>query len=236
MVTSSFRRVELAEYQALLNACQILERDAFGAKVLVTPDGRIVKLFRRKRWLSTALLQPYALRFIRNARRLAAHDILSVQVLDAGYCPAAARHLVTYQPLPGSTLRQTLTAADAERPLLIDRFAGYVATLHQKGVYFRSLHFGNVIVSVDQRQLGLIDVANMNFCVTPLSVRQRLRNFCHMLRYRVDQEFLHEYGWPRFVNDYLAAAGLPPRDAELLRVGLQRLAPPLLTIRPGTAP
>lgn len=216
------KRIDQTQYLALLANAGVLERDRHGEKVLALPDGSLVKIFRRKRLVSTALFFPYARRFVANAHRLAGLGIPTVQVIDAAFCPAVARHLVTYQPLPGVTLRQALAATGAPCRALLTEFARLVATLHQKGIYFRSLHFGNVIVAPDGG-LGLIDVADMNFRTGPLSPRQRLRNFRHMLRYREDRTVLRDFGWPDFIDTYLAVTGMSTRQVQQLHSRLTSL-------------
>ena len=214
-------KIDYAQYLALLARAKILESDGHGEKVLALPDGTLVKVYRRKRWLSTALLFPYARRFVRNARRLAERNIRTMRVLEMAYCPSVARHFVTYQPLPGTTLRQALNTVGRGQQSLLDSFASFVSTLHQKGVYFRSLHFGNVVVPPDGGPLGLIDIADMSLRSGPLPVRLRARNFSHMLRYQEDRDSLRNYGWTNFLDGYLRAARLSPSDAQqlLARVG-----------------
>lgn len=202
------KRIDRSRYLELFADGAVLERDGHGEKLLALPDGTMVKIFRRKRWLSTALFYPYSQRFASNARRLAKRNVLTVKVLETAYCPAVKRHLVTYQPLPGKTLRQALGAVETDRSILLTEFARFVASLHQKGVYFRSLHFGNVIVPNDGQELGLIDIADMSFQRGALPVRLRTRNFKHMLRYNEDIGYLNEFGSRRFLDQYLAAASL----------------------------
>jgi tRNA A-37 threonylcarbamoyl transferase component Bud32 len=217
------KRIDHPRYLELLASATVLERDGYGEKVLERPDGTLVKIFRRKRWLSTALLFPYAHRFVRNSRRLAERGILSVRVVDTAYCHAVGRHLVTYQPLPGTTLRQALRDFESQRCNLLTGFAHYVADLHQKGIYFRSLHFGNIIVSHDGAKIGLIDVADLSLHAGPLSTRRRIRNFSHMLRYKEDRAALRDYGWLDFLSNYLAAASLTPRAMQTLRKSLNEI-------------
>ena len=50
---------------------QVLEEDSLGPKVYRLANGDFLKLFRRKRLISSALLAPYSDRFWRNAARLA---------------------------------------------------------------------------------------------------------------------------------------------------------------------
>ncbi|MBF0645931.1 hypothetical protein [Desulfuromonas acetoxidans] len=93
------------EFQRLIRSCQVLEKDGHGEKVLRRHDGIIIKIFRRKRFLSSALLFPYAQRFSRNALKLWAFDIPTIRVVKCGHCPNPARDLVWYQPVEGQTLR-----------------------------------------------------------------------------------------------------------------------------------
>lgn len=208
------KRIDQTIYLQLLAASTVIERDAYGEKVLARPDGLLVKLFRRKRRLSSALFFPYALRFARNARLLAERSIRTVEVLEVAYCATAERHLVTYRPLPGKTLRNALASAETDRSRLLAVFADFVAGLHQKGIYFRSLHFGNVIVPDTGQELGLIDIADMSLRRGSLPIRLRARNFKHMLRYREDVGFLEEFGIRRFLDRYLAAANLPAHEQK----------------------
>jgi len=110
---------------------------------------------------------------------------------------------VTYQPIAGKTLRDALCAR-VSNDALLSRFAKFLARLHQHGVYFRSIHFGNVIVQPASAELGLIDLADMKFCPRSLNVFYRVRNFHHFFRYRRDAEFIESFGINRFLEIYLA--------------------------------
>jgi len=218
-----------ADYQALVAQSQVIERDAYGEKVLIAPDGNYVKIFRTKKRLSTAALRPYALRFCKNAETLARLGIPTVQVCSVSYCPENRRHLVTYRPLPGETLRSALKKGERQDGLLAS-FARFLAELHRRGIYFRSIHFGNVIIQPDSNEPGLIDIADMRIRRRPLGAGARARNFRHFLRYREDVHALEAFGLERFLNIYLEAADLRGwrrllfrRLAErTLRNGLQR--------------
>lgn len=63
-------RLPQAALNQMIEGAKILEADSYGAKVYLLQDGNIVKLFRRKRLLSSALLRPYSKRFIDNAAQL----------------------------------------------------------------------------------------------------------------------------------------------------------------------
>jgi hypothetical protein len=208
------QRLGPADYQALINRSVVIERDGFGEKVLQTPEGLMVKVFRRKRFLTSALFFPYAARFVRNTRLLAERGISTVTVVDYAHCPSLKRHLVTYRPLPGITVRAALGNSVPDPALLLSAVSRFMATLHQKGVYFRSLHFGNIIVAPDSLELGLIDVADMTIRQDPLGIGLRARNFRHLLRYREDAGCLQTFGGARFLEIYLAAAQLDPRPRQ----------------------
>lgn len=186
------------QFNQLICSSTILEKDGHGEKVLLTVEGDIVKIFRRKRLLTTALLFPYARRFAKNARRLQQLNIPTVSDLRLGHCCDPVRDLVWYRPLPGMTLRQYCLKDGAEP--IMDILAKFVASLHSKGVLFRSLHWGNIIVMEDL-SLGLIDIADMRFRRRSLTVAERVRNFRHMLRYNDDQQFFNsmaESFWDRY--------------------------------------
>ena len=214
--------MEPADYRALVDRCQVIERDSFGEKVLQTPEGLIIKIFRRKRLLTSATVYPYARRFVHNVARLAARRVPTVEILDFTRCPGMQRHLVTYRPLPGMTVRSALKDRASDQDRLLASVSRFVSDLHRKGICFRSLHFGNIIVS-PEKVLGLIDVADMTMRPWPLGVRSRERNFGHMLRYREDVEALRTFGWINFVESYLENACLSPKRRGTLLTSLSNL-------------
>ena len=60
------KRVALEDYLKLRDGGELIERDRHGEKVVRRPDGTMLKLFRRKRLVSSALFYPYAQRFADN--------------------------------------------------------------------------------------------------------------------------------------------------------------------------
>jgi len=201
----SMKRISLSEYRDLLKRSQLVEQDAHGEKVLIAQDGCFVKVFRNKKRFSTAAIKPYAVRFCENSQKLDQLQIPTVKVRSLVYCFENKRHLVTYQPISGKTLRDAL-GAGVSTDALLSRFAKFLARLHQNGIYFRSIHFGNVIVQPESEsgEFGLIDLADMKFCPRSLNVLSRVRNFRHFFRYRKDAEFIESFGINRFIEIYLA--------------------------------
>jgi hypothetical protein len=200
------------EYTELIQDATELMRDRYGVKVLLTPDGRIVKLIRVKRWLSLSAIYPYSLRFRRNARRLIAMGIPSVKVERVFYCHQIRRHGVIYPLLEGESLEK-ISGRDGMSDDLFQKLAEFVVVLHQKGIHFRSLHLGNILLLPDG-SLGLIDVADMRFSWFPLRLDQRYRNFRHLFRPQVHREVFVNFGIERFLGLYIEAAGLNARQAK----------------------
>lgn len=202
--------VEHAEhdtYLALRANAEIIEADRYGEKVLRLADGRMLKLFRRKRLVSSAAWYPYAQRFADNCAALSTRGIPCPEVIAVYRFREMKRDAVLYQPLPGETIRQLraagISAEDAAR--LRQAIARFIGTLHDRGIYFRSLHLGN-IVRTPEGELGLIDVADMTVRKGALSRMTRRRNMQHLLRYRNDADWLAEM--PDFFRANLSRSGL----------------------------
>lgn len=174
-------------YLTLREGAEVIESDAYGDKVLLLTDGTYLKLFRRKRLLSTALIFPYAQRFEKNSVKLAALNIPSVSIINLFRIHSVKRTAVHYSPLAGTTLRKMENGIDDAQASKLGKF---IRGLHDKGVYFRSLHLGNIVLT-PENQLGLIDIADMKFFYRSLSLKLRLRNFQHSARYPNDRESLN---------------------------------------------
>lgn len=195
-----------AHYLSLVDGAHVLEADHFGDKVLRLVDGSMLKLFRRKRLISSAAWSPYAKRFADNCVTLAQRDIPCPQVLSLFRIAEIKRDAVHYTPLPGQTLRQVMNEAGSDDELRA-QLGRFIAELHEKGIYFRSAHLGNVIVT-PHGTLGLIDIADMKTYRGPLRKSLRLRNFKHMLRYTEDRQWLLAQNNQAFMNGYLSGQSL----------------------------
>ncbi|WP_296259115.1 MULTISPECIES: phosphotransferase [unclassified Pseudomonas] len=197
------RALAYADYQALRKDAQVIEADFFGDKVLRLTDGNYMKLFRRKRLISSAALFPYAKRFASNALTLRKRGIPCPHVLATYRVAEISRDVVHYQPLPGQTLRQMIAdATHFQDAALLRKFGRFVAELHNLGIYFRSLHLGNVVMT-PENELGLIDIADMKTSRRPLRKRLCLRNFQHMRRYQHDHAWLLQKGGDLFFESYI---------------------------------
>lgn len=185
-----YQRSELLTDKALegyLANAKILESDArSGIKVAKLADGNMLKFFRVKRWYSSARFFSYARSFCRNAKRLTWLGIPTVNVQQLYHLPTDGRTAVMYAPLAGKTMMQLLKAQSLDA-VIIEKMGRFIADLHAKGVYFRGLHFGNIVL-MSTGEFGLIDVSEMTIYPWPLSLHRRLRNFERFWRSTSDRD------------------------------------------------
>ena len=190
-------RLSQVDFDRLTLGAKVLEADSHGAKVYLLGDGNILKVFRRKRLISSALLRPYSQRFIDNAMRLGQAGFPTLDVISHHKLPLPGRTAVLYRPLPGETLLQLSRQADFSWDRQLPRLVELIRRLHHAGIYFRSLHLGNV-VETPEGLLGLIDVADMRFLRAPLSSRMVQRNVQHMVRYIEREPLAREFPLDQF--------------------------------------
>ena len=165
----------------------VLERDSHGVKVVTLANGNFLKYFRRKRFFSRDLLSPAALRFAINVRRLEKLGIPVMRVLSLHRIAGEANTVVVYRPLAGESLRRLLVAGRVD-PAMMHAVGRFIASLHQRGIYFRSLHPGNIVMSGSCP--GLIDVLDMRARNRSLTRWERQRNWLHFLRCGEDRPYL----------------------------------------------
>ena len=198
-------RLTQVDFDQLTQGAQVLEADSHGAKVYLLENGNFLKVFRRKRLISSALLRPYSQRFVDNAARLAQLGIPTLEVISQHKLDLPGRTAVLYRPLPGRTLLQMSRDADFSWDTYLPRLIDLIRQLHRSGVYFRSLHLGNVLV-LEDGEFGLIDVADLRIFPSSLSLSLRQRNLRHMQRYTVDRRWLFEEHLQALLQGYAVTA------------------------------
>ena len=191
------------DYLTLRTGAHVIERDRHGDKVLRLADGSYLKLFRRKRLISSTAWYPYAKRFADNAQALAERNIPCPRVIGLYRMPGASRDAVHYHPLAGGTLRELIRANAniVDIAGLREQLGRFVAGLHEAGIYFRSLHLGNIVLT-PEGELGLIDIADLRAGRGPLPQHRRRRNLQHLLRDESDRAWLHAGGDTAFDAAY----------------------------------
>ena len=214
-------KITKQQYLNLIDGAEVLEKDGHGLKVLDTKKGEMIKLFRRKRFFSTALFSPYAVRFVNNAKRLQSLGIPTIIINRLLWCADIKRHIVIYQRLAGELLRDVLSEnTDASNKAFL-KFAEFIAQLHQSGVYFRSAHLRNILVQPNG-ELALIDISDMQIKAKPLSLALRQRNFEHILRYQEDKDLM-SHQLEAFLSAYTNASKLSPKQLVSLRQKIESI-------------
>ncbi|MNJ72965.1 3-deoxy-D-manno-octulosonic-acid kinase [compost metagenome] len=102
----------------------------------------------------------------------------------------------------------------------MERVGAFLGQLHELGVYFRSLHLGNVLILPDGR-FGLIDLSDMQISGRPLARWKRERNLQHMLRYAEDSHWLTVLHRQNLLSGYAQYCGRV--SADRLAQALRRL-------------
>jgi len=179
-----------AEFEILTKNALVLTDDEYGKKVLQLTDNSIVKLFRVKRLISQANLYSPARRFAHNARRLQRLQVPTIELIALYRIKSIQRTAVHYKQLAGITLREYLQSRPAEDEFL-SRLGAFLAHMHALGIFFRSAHFGNIIVTAD-KQFGLIDISDMTISRFPLGYFKRIRNMKHFFRLKEDIELVQQ--------------------------------------------
>lgn len=185
------RIVSADEHSEWLNHGRVLEKDSRGPKVLWLKDGSILKIFhsRRRPWVNW--LSPPAQRFARHARLLETLDIAVPRIEEVFWLDRrAGLSGCRYQPLPGTSLEHLLKQDPSTIQTLLPELAAFIEHLHETGVYFRSLHLGNIL-HLPQGGFGLIDFLDLKKQRHPLSQRARQRNFRHFQRYLERRRLQH---------------------------------------------
>lgn len=187
-----YPKLSNAELARLLEGAQTLEADSHGPKVFRLRDGSFLKLFRRKRLLSSAFWAPYSQRFCDNAARLQQLGIPTLTPERLFQLESPTLTAVHYRPLAGLTLKQLSEQPGFDWQSLLPALVDLIRRLHALGIYFRSLHLGN-IVQTPEGMLGLIDISDMRFYRRALGPALARRNLGHFQRYLRRQALEHSF-------------------------------------------
>lgn len=199
------RIVTANELQNWLSQGEVLEKDSHGPKVVRLTDGKLLKIFRSRRLPLLARLRPEALRFSDRASRLQAMRIQTPQICET--CWIDREELISaclYEPLKGMPLDKLFRDSRAEFDALLPQLAAYVRLLHLQGIYFRSLHLGNILRTPDGG-FGLIDFLDIRFKGRPLGRLLVRRNFQHLRNY-LQRRKVQNFPWDELMRCYEEAS------------------------------
>jgi len=177
------RIVTAQELESWLASGSVLEKDGRGPKVVALENGMFLKIFHTRRHPILARLQPAARTFDKNAQYLQRLGIAAPHVVDAFWINRA-RGLsgCLYRPLPGQSIEQLFISDPRQVMQILDSLAYFIRRLHQQGIYFRSLHLGNIL-RLPTGDFGLIDILDLRIKRRPLNKWLIKRNFQHMRHY-----------------------------------------------------
>ena len=198
------RIVSAQELESWLASGRILEQDGRGPKVVALPDGQLLKIFRPRRRLWLARLRPQAQRFAENASKLRTLGIEAPRIGEQGWIDhSAAVSFCLYQPLPGQSLDKLFLHERQRFMQLLPALARFIRELHSKGIYFRSLHLGNILL-LPEGGFGLIDFLDLRIKRQPLGPALARRNLQHLHGY-LQRSRIEDFPWRELLNLYQQA-------------------------------
>lgn len=190
----------------------VLKINGTGINVVRTIDGKIAKTFRSKKFFSSDKFSLRPQRFINAVQKLTDLSIPTVRDAQLYWVPCMKRHLVHYQPLEGEELRNFF-AQNGYQSQMVSKWIEFLASIHDRGVYFRGINFSNVILRPDG-EFGLIDVDSARVFDHSLSTDFRARNLKHPLAHSQDQKILCQFGLDNWLIQYMDKARISQAEAQ----------------------
>lgn len=206
------KRLTNSELQRFIQQHQLLFGTLERPELMLTSKQQIVKFFYRRKFISSSLFIPQAIRFQSNGIKLKQVGITAPEVSELIFCPDIPVHMAVYQYLKGDDLRNLCSKNNYG---CIDKLPSYIATLHQKGVYFRAIHLGNIL-QLDENELALVDITDLTVRLDQLTIFQRARNIAHLFNSTEDKQWLADYGLRCFLDRYYLSANLPDTKIKWL--------------------
>jgi hypothetical protein len=215
--------VSAASFAAHCQASEVLVSKSGKPALLGHADAHgqplMTKVWHRSGLFTSDRIVPYHRRFRRALQTLPQRGVAVPRYLAHGRVADGHEHFVIYEPLQGTPLRSCYAALD------LGTLAAFVRDLHDRGVYFRGLHLGNVIRCADG-SLGLIDVQDIRLFRRSLSRRRRERNLGILCSHPGDLAYMLDGHWSELVLAYCRAAGWSVAGAarmrERVRVQIER--------------
>lgn len=183
-------KLTIQAFRALIKDGITLEKDKLGPKVLILNDKTYLKIFRRQSNYFPRLHPTNADRFVENCEHLSRLGIPCPKVRTRMSMDIPRWDLVVYEPIDGESAKK-LFLAGALSAEDLNRIRVFINKIQALGIYFRSLHLGNII-SMSNGRFGLVDVSDLSLKNKPLNLLYRHRNRKHLLRDSVTREALFE--------------------------------------------
>ena len=206
------------DFEAMCIGASVLEQDVRGIKVWLLSNGRILKIFRLRGFFTSSRLYSNARSFCRNAERLKQLEVFTVGTCALFHLSNSSNTAVIYEPLAGETVKELLRNNGITEKDCIE-LGAFIANLHNLGMHFKSLHFGNIVRTLSGG-FGLIDISDMKIFPWRLMLNTRIRGFERLLRYQEDIQVMGEKKWELVLSSYIENTGLNESQARVLRLKL----------------
>lgn len=201
------------QFRLLTQNAKLLSGSKDKPKVLETQDNLIIKLFHPRKLFTSAKFYSHARRFKKNSERLLKAGIHSVAVQNILRCPSQNADIAVYEKVKGDAVREQVDKGNND---ILHRLPHYLAELHQKGVFFRGIHLGNLIIQPND-SFCIIDHVGLKVKSRPLNLWQRARNLRHLLLDRNDHHIFKTFGYQHFITQYLQSLQLCKFKTQLLQ-------------------
>jgi len=206
------KRLSKSELQSFTENNQLLFGRPERPEMMLTSKQEVIKFFYQRKFISTSLLSPQAERFNANSIKLKRIGITAPEVSELIFCPDMSVHVAVYRYLKGTDLRTMCSQNNYQG---MDKLPSYMASLHEKGIFFRAIHLGNILL-LNGNELALVDIVDMTVSSSQLSTPRRARNIAHLFKSRKDKKLLEHYGLRRFLDTYHMSAKLTGRNIRWL--------------------
>ena len=161
----------------------LTEAEDLGYEKTWLKTNNVIKIFNTRGFISSGFIRSFSSRIIKNAHKLNKLQIPSLKISEELVFQYDKRKSgVVYKYIPGCSIRD-LPTTDITKDL-VTNLAKFIAEFHQKGVYFRAMHLGNIIYY--NKTFSLIDVAKIHFYPWPLFILTRARAFRRLIKYKKD--------------------------------------------------
>lgn len=184
------------------------------------PGDSITKVWANPvKFFSSARIKPYAKRFVDNARLITSLGIAAPEITDYFKIEKTDVHIVQYKILPGESIRELLETNPGK--LDIPGLAAFIHRLHESGIEFRTIHFGNVI-QMEDMGYGLIDFCDISHSGKALTPGRRAVNLAVPMKYANDMALMEKAGLPDLKESYLEAWKPTDRDRQSFLTNLTK--------------
>lgn len=177
----------------------IEKADDLGHRKTFHKKNEIIKIFNVRGLISSGFFNTYASRIIKNSLKLKKYDIPSIEITNELVFQYNKRLSgVSYKYIPGTTYRDLSHKITMD---MITDLANYISNIHKKGIYFRAMHLGNILLH--NKKLFLIDITNIHFYPWPLFVFTRARAFRRMIKYQDDIKNIGLINYKNLISEYM---------------------------------